>query len=191
MELCCQHICFSSLKFWRSSWYFHPGVDAYEYILGSIKVNLPPQLCWTTHSSRKIPTTEYDTKYGKYLQQNMTQNTETWKIPTMKYDTFLTENTYNEIWHKIRKHKNTYNKIWHKIRKIPTTKYDTKYRKYLQQNTTQNTETWKIPTMKYDTIIFSKNICSRWHKAFLVKPHYFIKKSQGGFNRIWPERPIS
>ena len=89
MELCCQHICFSSLKFWRSSWYFRPGVDAYEYILGSIKVNLPPQLCWTTHSSRKIPTTKYDTKYWKYPQRNVTQNT---------------EYTYNEIWHKKRKH---------------------------------------------------------------------------------------
>ena len=57
----------------------------------------------TTHSSRKIPTTKYDTKYGnikipttkydtkygKYLQRNMTQNT---------------ENTYNKIRHKIRKH---------------------------------------------------------------------------------------
>ena len=96
MEMC-KHICFSSLKFWRSSWYFHPGVDAYEYILGSIKVNLPPQLCWTTHSSRKIPTTKYDTKYWKYPQRNMTQNTE-----------------------------NTHNEMWHKIRNIPTTKYDTK-----------------------------------------------------------------
>ena len=140
MELCCQHICFSSLKFWRSSWYFHPGVDAYEYILGSIKVNLPPQLCWTTHSSRKIPTTKYDTKYGKYLQRNMTQNT---------------ENTYNKIWHKIRKHgKYLQWNTTHSSRKIPTTKYDTKYGnikipttkydtkygKYLQRNMTQNTE---------------------------------------------------
>ena len=52
----------SSLKFWSKSWYFHPGVDAYEYILGSIKVNLPRQLCWPPHSSWKIPSTKYDTR---------------------------------------------------------------------------------------------------------------------------------
>ena len=50
-KVCANKFPFSSLNFWRKSWYFHRGVDAYEYILGSIKVNLPPQLCWPTHSS--------------------------------------------------------------------------------------------------------------------------------------------
>lgn len=58
----CNQNHFSSLKFWSKSWYFHPGVDAYEYILGSIKVNLPRQLCWPPHSSWKIPSTKYDTR---------------------------------------------------------------------------------------------------------------------------------